>query len=95
MFKVCGFTATVLQEKQFMCGFCMSHVELYSLYYGSQKLNTISLKNMFYHSLKHHLTLYTFSCIGLIYSETSLFPLSTTHRAVIFIPFLSCLSLSL
>lgn len=94
MFKVCGFTATVLQEKQFMCGFCMSHEELYSLYYGSPKLDTIFLKSIFYHSIKHHLTLYAFSCIGLIYSETSLFPLSTTHRPVILTPFLS-FSLSL
>lgn len=54
MFKAFGFTATMHQESRFMCGFHMSHEELYSMCRGSPNLDTISLKNIFSLSLKRH-----------------------------------------
>lgn len=74
MFKAFDFTATMHQESRFMCGFHMSHEELYSMCHGSPNLDTISLKNMFSLSLKRHPGLCVFSCIGLIYLATFFFP---------------------
>lgn len=94
MFKAFGFTATMHQESRFMCGFHMSHEELYSMCRGSPNLDTISLKNMFSLSLKRHPGLCVFSCIGLIYLANLFFffTLSTTNSPFILI---LCLSISL
>lgn len=80
MFKAFGFTATMHQESRFMCGFHMSHEELYSMCRGSPNLDTISLKNMFSLSLKRHPGLCVFSCIGLIYLANLFFFFYPLHH---------------